>query len=253
MKLKGKAAIVTGGAQGIGGGIVRNFINEGAAVVVADRNEDAGCRIVEELQQYGDISFIKTDVKRTEDIAALVEGTFQRLGRLDILVNNAGYADGKGVENQTEDEWNAMVDTNLNGYARCVRAVLPHLKESKGVILNTASRVGLIGMESAFAYCATKGGVIGMTKNLAIDLAQYGIRVNAICPGWIVTEHLRTDWLLRQKDPEHALDDLAKRHPLGRAGTPGDCGKAAVFLCSDDASFITGIALDIDGGITLGY
>jgi NAD(P)-dependent dehydrogenase (short-subunit alcohol dehydrogenase family) len=146
-----------------------------------------------------------------------------------------------------------MFGTNVNGYARCVRACLPYLKVTKGNILNTSSMVGMNGMADAFAYCSTKGAIIGMTKNLAIDLARYGIRVNAICPGWIVTEHLRNSWTKRQPNPDTALQELAEKHPLKRAGTPRDCGRAAVYLCSDDADFITGICFDIDGGIRLGY
>jgi NAD(P)-dependent dehydrogenase (short-subunit alcohol dehydrogenase family) len=252
MRLNEKIAIVTGGDTGIGEGIVHCFAAEGATVVVASRKaETAEAR--GKFKDSGNIHFIQADVTDTHSVNKMVEQAVQKLGRLDIFVNNAGYADGRGVEQQSEEDWDVLINTNLNGYARCVRAALPYLKASRGVLLNISSRVALVGQNRAFAYCATKGGIYGMTKNLAIDLAQYGIRVNAILPGWIATPNLLANWPKHQPDPENALNELIAKHPLGRLGTPEDCGKAAVYLCSDDAEFVTGTALDIDGGITLGY
>ncbi len=251
MKMDGKVVIVTGGSSGIGKGITYTLAKEGAFVVVADINEESGYRIVEELKPY--VMFVKTDVRDNSSVRNMVDQVIKKFSKIDVLINNAGYADGKDVETQTEEEWNEMFDTNVNGYARCIRAALPYLKQTKGNILNTASLVGLNGQAKAFGYCSTKGAIIGMVKNLAIDLAPYGIRVNAICPGWIHTEMLEYKWTKRQPNPDSALSDLAKKHPLGRIGTPDDCGKAALYLCSEDASFVTGITLNLDGGITLGY
>jgi len=183
----------------------------------------------------------------------MIKAVVNKFSKIDILINNAGYADGKSIETQTVEEWDNMFETNVSGYARCIRAALPYLKETKGNILCTASFVGLNGQANAFGYCASKGAVIGMVKNLAIDLAKYGIRINAICPAYIQTELLENRWAKRQKNPETALADLAESHPLGRIGTPEDCANAALYLCGEGASFVTGVTLILDGGIPLGY
>ena len=251
MRLKEKTAIITGGTAGIGKGIACEFIREGASVVITGSNVAKGLAAQAELGPKA--TFIQADSTSTESIKHMVQEALRVLKKLDILVNNAGYADGKDVESQTEDEWNHLFNVNVNGYARCIRSCLPYLKESRGVMLNTSSMVGMRGQDHAFGYCATKGAIIGMTKNLAIDLAKYGIRVNALCPGWIVTENMRENWTKLQPEPQKAIPLLDASHPLKRAGTPKDCGRAAAYLCSSDGEFITGITLELDGGITLGY
>jgi len=247
MKLHHKTAIVTGGSAGIGAGIVKAFLEEGANVVSAD------LKPAEQSETANNYLFVKTDMSDTNSVNAMIAEASARFGGIDILINNAGYSDGKSVETQSEAEWDAMFNTNVSGYARAVRAALPFLKKTRGNILCTASFVGINGQANAFSYCSTKGAVIGMVKNLAIDLAPYGIRVNAICPGWILTDLLKYKWTARQPNPDTALDELAKKHPLGRIGLPEDCAKAALYLCSDDASFVTGAAIVLDGGISLGY
>lgn len=254
MRLDGKIAIVTGGSAGIGAGIVKEFLDNGASVAIAARFQSLSAQeAMEEYRNNDRVLLLQADTKNTADVNDMVARTVEHFGKLDILVNNAGYADGGNVETQTEDQWDNMLATNLSGYARCVRAALPHLKASRGTILNVASLVGVIGQRNAFAYCATKGGIIGMTKNLAIDLAKYGIRVNVLLPAWIASESLIHDWPNHQENPATAYEELVAMHPLGRVGTPEDCGSAAAFLCSDKASFLTGVALELDGGISLGY
>ncbi len=247
MRLKGKTAIVTGGTSGIGKGIAAVFLSEGASVVITGKNAQKGEKAAGDLG--GNVTFLQVDMQDPESVNRMVSDAVGILGKLDILVNNAGIPFGKGIDDETVEEWDALINTNVNGYARCTRACLPYLKESHGNILNTSSLAGLRGMSNSFGYCTTKGAIFGMTKNLAIDLAKYGIRVNALLPGFIVTENLRDNL----PNSEQVIKDLDAAHPLGRAGTPEDCGYAALYLCSDEAAFITGVGLEVDGGITLGY
>ena len=254
MRLKDKVAIVTGSSKGIGEGIARVFSSEGAKVVVVCRTEEAGRKMVDELgASEGRAVFIKTDVSKSEDIQKMIAETVRTFGGLDILVNNAGYHISKNVEQTTEEEWDFIVSTNLRSTFLCSKYAIPHLRKTKGNIINISSMVGKVGQPNAGAYSATKGGQIAMSKGMAIDFAPDGIRVNVICPGWIATP-LVEDWFGQQKDPGAARKYIYGQHPLGRIGTIEECGKAALFLaCERDSAFVTGIALDIDGGVTLGY
>lgn len=253
MKLKDKVAIVTGSSKGIGEGIARVFSQEAARVVVTCRTEDEGRKMADELgAPEGKAVFIKTDVKNSQEIQEMINITIATFGKLDILVNNAGYHLSKNVEETSEEEWEFIINTNLRSTFLCSKYAIPHLRETKGNIINISSMVGLVGQPDAGAYSATKGGQIAMTKNMAIDFAPDGIRVNVICPGWIQTP-LVEDWFSQQKDPDAARKYIFGQHPLGRIGTIEECGKAALYLASEDAAFVTGITLNIDGGITLGY
>jgi len=253
MKLKNKAAIVTGSSKGIGEGIARVFIQEGAMVAVTCRNEEAGKKITNELQKAGGQAiFIKTDVKKSMDIQEMIRKVVHEFGQLDILVNNAGYHISKNAEETSEEEWEFIINTNLRSTFLCSKYAVPHLRKTRGTIINISSMVGVVGQPNAAAYAASKGGQIAMTKNMAIDFAPDGIRVNVICPGWIKTP-LVDDWFGQQKDPAAARKYIYSRHPLGRIGTIEECGQAAAFLASAEASFITGSVITIDGGITLGY
>ncbi len=253
MKLKDKVAIVTGSSKGIGEGIARVFSREGARVVVTCRTEDAGRKMADEFGASEDKAlFVKTDVKNSREIREMIDITVAKFGKLDILVNNAGYHLSKNVEETSEEEWEFIINTNLRSTFLCSKYAIPCLRKTRGNIINISSMVGLVGQPNAGAYSATKGGQIAMTKNMAIDFAPDGIRVNVICPGWIQTP-LVEDWFLQQKDPNAARKYIFSQHPLGRIGTIEECGKAALYLASDDAAFVTGIALNIDGGITLGY
>ncbi len=253
MRLKDRVAIVTGSSKGIGEGIARVFSQEGAKVAVVCRTEDAGGKMAEELgASEGRAIFLKTDVTSSEDVQHMIDTTVRTFGKLDILVNNAGYHISKNVEETTEKEWGFIINTNLRSTFLCSKYAMPHLRKTKGNIINISSMVGLVGQPDAGAYSATKGGQIAMSKGMAIDFAPDGIRVNVICPGWIQTP-LVEDWFSQQKDPDAARKYIFGQHPLGRIGTIEECGRAALYLASDDAAFVTGITLNIDGGVTLGY
>ena len=253
MRLEGKVAIVTGSSKGIGEGIARVFSAEGAKVVVVCRNETEGTRMARELgSAEGRAIFVKTDVRESASIRSLIDTTVETFGRLDIFVNNAGYHISKNVEETSEEEWEFIIETNLRSTFLCSKYAIPHLRKTRGNIINISSMVGLVGQPNAGAYSATKGGQISMSKGMAIDFAPDGIRVNVICPGWIQTP-LVEDWFGQQKDPDAARAYIYGQHPLGRIGTIEECGKAALYLASEDAAFVTGITLNIDGGVTLGY
>jgi len=253
MRLKDKVAIVTGSSKGIGEGIARVFVREGAKVVIVCRTESAGQQMADELgAAEGKALFIQTDLTKSEAIQDLVDKSVATFGQIDILVNNAGYHISKNVEDTSEDEWAFIQNTNLRSTFLCSKYCLPHLKKTKGNIINISSMVGVVGQPNAAAYSASKGGQIAMTKNMAIDYAPFGVRSNVICPGWIATP-LVEDWFSQQEDPEAARQYIYGQHPLGRIGTIEECGHLAAFIASDDAAFITGARFDIDGGITLGY
>jgi NAD(P)-dependent dehydrogenase (short-subunit alcohol dehydrogenase family) len=253
MKLENKVAIVTGSSKGIGEGIARVFYQQGANLVITCRTAEAGRKMSEELGgQEGRSVFIKTDVTSSEDIQSMMDETIRTFGKLDILVNNAGYHLSKNAEETSEDEWEFIQNTNLRSTFLCSKYAVPHLKKTRGNIINISSMVGQVGQPNAAAYSATKGGQIAMTKNMAIDFAPYGVRVNVICPGWIQTP-LVEDWFSQQKDPEAARNYIFGQHPAGRIGTIEECGHLAAFLASEEAGFITGSIFDIDGGVTLGY
>jgi NAD(P)-dependent dehydrogenase (short-subunit alcohol dehydrogenase family) len=253
MKLKDKVAIVTGSSKGIGEGIVRVFAREGAKVVITCRTETEGKSLTDELLTSGaEAMFIRTDVTRSQGIQSMIRQTVDTFGKLDILVNNAGYHLSKNVEETSEDEWEFIINTNLRSTFLCSKYAIPHLRLAKGTIINISSMVGVVGQPNAGAYSASKGGQIAMTKNMAIDFAPDGIRVNVICPGWIQTP-LVEDWFSQQKDPDAARKYIFGQHPLGRIGTIEECGQVAAFLASEEAAFITGTVITLDGGITLGY
>ncbi len=253
MRLKDKVAIVTGSSKGIGEGIARVFHQEGAMVVIVDRNVDAGIKMARELgSEEGRSIFVKTDMRKSKDIRDMIDKTVVTFGKIDIVVNNVGYHISKNAVETSEEEWEFIQETNLRSTFLCSKYTIPHLKKTRGNIINISSMVGQVGQPNAAAYSSTKGGQIAMTKNMAIDFAPDGIRVNVICPGWIQTP-LVEDWFNQQEDSEAARKYIYGQHPLGRIGTIEECGHLAAFLASDQAGFITGTVIDIDGGVTLGY
>ena len=247
MELTGKVAIVTGGSSGIGQAISVLFAKEGAKVVIADvKSADEVVATIRNAN--GQAEFIKTDISKSSQVQRLVDETLRLFGKVDIICNNAGVELLKSVSETTEDEWSRIIDINLKGPFLLTKSALPHMINKKhGVILNTASQLGIVGAENFAAYCASKGGLILLTKALALELAKHGVRVNCICPGAIETPMLDREINLEGR-PEEAKIRFINKHPCGRLGTPEEVANAALFLVSDKASFITGEALLVDGG-----
>jgi NAD(P)-dependent dehydrogenase (short-subunit alcohol dehydrogenase family) len=253
MDLKGKVAIVTGAAKGIGKGCAMVLAQAGASVAIADLDEAAGRALEDEMSSTGSAALaVKCDVSSSDDVRALIDGVVTHFGGLDILVNNAGYHISKNIEVTSEQEWDYILRNNLKSVFLCSKYAIPHLRERRGCIVNMSSMVGLVGQTNAGAYSASKGGIIAMTKGMALDFAKDGIRVNCICPGWVQTP-LVEDWFGQQPDPDAARKYIYGVHPLGRIATPEEVGRAALFLASDAAAFVTGVALPVDGALTLGY
>jgi len=253
MLLKDKVCVVTGGAAGIGKATALRFAQEGAKVVICDMNEEAGNAVAAELGP--DASFYKVNVTDRQAVQAWIDDVAAKYGRIDVLVNNAGvtrdgqfvkYKEGQLLGQMGEDAFDFVVAVNLKGVFNCAQAVTPvMIKGGGGVILNASSVVGLYGNFGQTNYAATKFGVIGMTKTWARELGKYQIRVNAVCPGFILTEMVL-------KMPEEVLAGMAKKTPLGRLGKPEEIAAVYTWLASDEASYIHGAAISVDGGIVLG-
>ncbi|MBT4426411.1 MAG: SDR family oxidoreductase [Rhodospirillaceae bacterium] len=249
MRLKGKKAIITGAATGIGLETARRFAEEGAQVVLSDIDSAGVAAAAGEITSA---IAIAADVTDRGQVDALIAGAIEGLGGLDIFVNNAGIPMLGGVESLAEADWDREMDVNLKSIYRTGRAVWPHFKaQGGGVILNTASIAGLRGSAGQASYGAAKAGVINLTRCMAIDGAQVPIRVNCICPGFIETPMVLA-YLEGQDDPVASRAEVDALHPLGGIGRPGDIAAGFVYLASDEASWITGTALTIDGGLTAG-
>jgi len=245
MRLEGKTAIVTGGASGFGAGIVRRFILEGARVVIADIDGGAATAMAEDL---GDAALaLQVDVASTEGVAAMVQTTLQSMGRIDILVNNAGIGHKpESMESLSEETFDRIFEVNIKSIFRTAQQIVPVMKENgSGAILNIGSTGGVSPRPNLTWYNASKGWVITATRSMAIELAASGVRVNALNPVAGETPLLKT--FMGEDTPEIRAKFLASI-PIGRFSTPEDMGAAATFLCSDDASMITGVALEVDGG-----
>jgi len=244
-----KVAIVTGSGSGIGRSSAILFANEGAKVVVADCNSKSGLEVVERIKTSGGESiFVETDVSSSTDAQRLVKESVSAYGKIDILFNNAGINLEKTVIQTTEEEFDRVIDVNLKGVFLCSKYVIPEMiRNGGGVIINTSSIRGLVADKQLSAYCASKAGVVLLTKAMAIDFASDHIRVNCICPGQILTA-MGEAYLASFSDPEAEKRKIAEKIPLLRLGSPQDVAEAALFLASEKASFITGIALPVDGG-----
>jgi len=247
-RFEGKAALVTGGNRGIGFAVVRMLSAEGASVALAARNQTQG----EKAAASAAAKFIQTDVRKASDCEKAVNETLHAFGRLDILVNAAGVVfRNRTVEQTTEAEWDATFDTNAKGAFLMAKYALPALRNSKGVIVNVASYVGLVGFAGTSAYAASKAALVNLTRSMALDHAREGIRVNCVCPGSVDTEMLHEAWK-NYGDIEEARKIWSEKHPLGRIASPEEIARTVLFLAGEDASFVTGAALTVDGGITAG-
>ncbi len=253
MRLQDRVVLITGGAAGIGRATALRFAEEGARVVIGDVDEEAGRRTAAEL---GDETlFYRVDVTDRQAVQEWVDEVVARFGRIDVLINNAGilrdnllvkFKDGRVVKQMPEEEFDLVVAVNLKGVFNCAQAVVPHMiRGGGGVILNASSVVGLDGNFGQTNYVATKAGVIGMTKVWARELGRYNIRVNAVAPGFTLTAMVR-------QMPEKVLERMRARIPLGRLADPRDIANAYLFLASDEAAYISGAVLRVDGGIVVG-
>ncbi len=251
IRLDRRVALVTGGATGIGAAIVRLFAGEGARVAFCSRSEEPGRGLERELMGEGcDVVFSRCDAAIESEAQALVKSTLDRYGGIDILVNNAAVSKLVPVEDMLLSDWELILSKNLTSMFLMSREAIPILRRSSSpCIINLGSTYAVVGASGSAAYALTKAGAVSFSKTLALELAGDGIRVNALCPGATETR-LYHEWLGSQADAEKAKADLAAKHPLGRIGQPDEMARAALYLASDDASFVTGHALLVDGGYT---
>ena len=247
-RFEGKVALVTGGGSGIGRATALAFANEGAKVVIDDINVEGGEETLRMIKSTGgEAIFVKADVSKRAEVEAMVQKAIETYGRLDCAFNNAGIGEElKRVAKTTEDNWDRVMATNLKGVYLCMKYEIPHmLKQKKGAIVNTSSIAGLIGLSGQAAYVASKHGVVGLTKSVALEYATSGIRVNAVCPG-VINTPLITHQLKDRPQMEKVYVDM---EPIGRLGQPEEIAAAVLWLCSDEASFVTGYPLAVDGGV----
>jgi len=249
--LAGKTALITGGGTGIGRACAVLFAREGARVAVAGRRAEPPAAVAAELSGAGDQAFaVVCDVTKSAEVERAVQSVVARFGRLDVVVNNAGAVLAATAEETSEADWDRLLGVNLKGTFLVSRAVLPELRKAGGgVIINIGSVLGLVGMKQRAAYAAAKGGVTLLTKAMALDHAHEGIRINCICPSLVETELIRELFSV-VPDPEAHRRQRIAQIPLGRLGRPEDVAQLALFLASEESSWLTGAALPLDGGLT---
>lgn len=243
-RLAGRTAVITGGAKGIGKATAQKFAEEGADIAIWDLEEKAGDSLVQELKTKGfKAQFFKVNTADADQVNAAALETKNAFGRIDILINNAGITRDATLKKMSAEQWQQVIDVNLTGVFNCTKALYPYLIENgKGRILNASSVVAHNGNFGQTNYVAAKSGVIGMTKVWAREFGKAGVTVNAVCPGFINTEMVKTI-------PQAIISGMEQRTPLGRMGEPEDIANAYLFLASDEASFITGNVLNVDGGL----
>jgi NAD(P)-dependent dehydrogenase (short-subunit alcohol dehydrogenase family) len=248
-QLNGKVALITGGASGIGRATALTFAREGAKLIIADMNEDGGQQTVHMITEHGgEATFVQVDVSRATEVEAMISKTVQTYGRLDCAHNNAGIGSRPRVllHELSEESWERVISINLKGVWLCMKyEIIQMCTQGGGAIVNTASIMGLVGSWSrSGVYNASKHGVVGLTKTAALEYAKLGIRVNAVCPGYIRTPLIEE---ALTSNPEMEAQIVA-RHPVGRMGRPEEIAEAVMWLCADAASFVTGHTMTVDGG-----
>jgi NAD(P)-dependent dehydrogenase (short-subunit alcohol dehydrogenase family) len=250
MRLEGKAAIVTGGAHGIGEATARRFVEEGARVVIVDVHERGEAVARTLCESGGQVDFVRGDVSDEADVQSAVDHAINAFRSLDIVVNNAAITLPKGFEATSPTEWDRVLAINLRSVYLFLHTAMPHLRQSgTASVVNVASFHAHATIENFSAYAAAKSGVVGLTRSAALDVAPLGIRVNVVCPGIIETA-MWQEWLRQVDDVDATIRDVLAKQPLGRIGDPVDVANAILFLASEEAAYITGASLYVDGGVT---
>ena len=250
-RLAGKVCIVTGGGSGIGRAICLAFGREGATVVAADKNAESAARTIGELEFLGAPgTAVQVDVSIADSVRGMVDVVVGEHGRIDVLVNNAGFGFAATVVETDEADWDRLMSVNLKGvYLGCKYVVPVMIRQGGGSIVNTASAAGLVGVADRVAYCASKGGVIAMTRAMAIDHVSDGVRFNCVAPGTVESPYF-DEIFARSEDPEALRRLMEARHLMNRLGTPDEVASSVLYLASDESSFVTGSVLSVDGGMT---
>lgn len=245
-RLENKVAIITGGADGLGKAGAILFAKEGATVIIWDMNEQKGKETVSEIMASGgNASFLKVNTANFSEVESATQKAIEQFGKIDILINNAGITRDASLKKMTSEQWQQVIDVNLTGVFNCAKCVSGFMVDKGfGRIINTSSVVALYGNFGQTNYVATKAGVIGMTKTMARELGRKGVTVNAVAPGFIATEMVK-------KMPEDVLKAMEAKVPVGRLGMPEEIASAYLFLASDEAAYINGTTLSVDGGITI--
>ena len=245
MRLQNKVCIITGAARGIGKATALKFVKNGAKVIICDLDNEKVQETVRELSEFGLVKGFKVDVAKPDDIRLMVDEVVNAFGQIDVLVNNAGITADAQLVKMTHEQFNKVIEVNLTGTFNCTKEIAPWMiKSGKGKIINTASVVGIYGNFGQTNYAASKFGIIGMTKTWAKELGKKNINVNAIAPGFILTE-------MTMNMPENILDMMKQKSPLNKLGSPEDIANVSLFLASDESDYVHGTVISVDGGIVL--